>query len=41
MAGEDGDGGHEQLISNGEIFKLAFAERDKNQTMIGGGISTN
>jgi hypothetical protein len=28
------DGGHEQLISNGERFKPAFSERDKNQTMI-------
>jgi hypothetical protein len=25
------DGGHEQLISNGERFKPAFAERDKKQ----------
>ncbi len=36
------DGGHEQLISNGERFKLAIAERDKKQTMIDlRGISTN
>jgi hypothetical protein len=28
------DGGHEQLISNGGMFKPAFAERDKKQTMI-------
>ncbi len=28
------DGGHEQLISNGWRFKLAFAEREKKQTMI-------
>ena len=28
------DGGHEQLISNGERFKPAFAEKDKKQTMI-------
>jgi hypothetical protein len=36
------DGGHEQLISNGEQFKLAICERDKKQTMIGlRGISTN
>jgi hypothetical protein len=26
--------GHEQLISNGERVKPAFAERDKKQTMI-------
>jgi hypothetical protein len=29
-----GDGGHEQLISNGERFKPAFAERDKKQTRL-------
>jgi hypothetical protein len=28
------DGGHEQLISNGERFKFAFADRDKKQTII-------
>ncbi len=28
------DGGNEQLISNGERFKPAFAERDKKQSMI-------
>ncbi len=28
------DGGHEQLISNCERFKPAFAERDIKQTMI-------
>ncbi len=28
------DSGNEQLISNGERFKPAFAERDKKQTMI-------
>ncbi len=28
------DGGLEQLISNGERFKPAFAERDKKQAMI-------
>jgi hypothetical protein len=28
-----GNGGHEQLISNGEMFKPAFSERDKKQTM--------
>jgi hypothetical protein len=34
--------GHEQLISNGERFKPAFAERDKKQTMINlRGIPTN
>jgi len=27
-------GGHEQLISIGGRFKLAFAERDKKHTMI-------
>jgi hypothetical protein len=36
------DGGHEQLISNGEMFKLAFTMRYKKQTMIDlRGISTN
>jgi hypothetical protein len=36
------DGGHEQLISNGERFKPAFAERNYKQTMIDlRGISTN
>jgi hypothetical protein len=36
------DGGKEQLISKGERFKEAFAERDKKQTMIDlRGISTN
>jgi hypothetical protein len=29
-----GDGGHEQLISNGEKFKSAFAKRVKQQTRI-------
>jgi hypothetical protein len=29
-----GDGGHEQLISNGAAFKPAFAERDNKQEMI-------
>jgi hypothetical protein len=29
-----GDGGNEQLISNDERFKPAFAERDEKQTMI-------
>jgi hypothetical protein len=34
--------GHEQLISNGERFKPAFAERDKKQAMIDlRGIPTN
>ncbi len=28
------DGGHEQLISNGESFKPTFAERDQKLTMI-------
>jgi hypothetical protein len=28
------DGGYEQLISNGGMFKPACAERDKKQTMI-------
>jgi hypothetical protein len=27
------DGGHEQLISNGERFKPAYSQRDKKQTM--------
>jgi hypothetical protein len=37
-----GDGGHEQLISNGGRFKSAFAKRDKKQRMIGlQEISTN
>jgi len=31
---EDWNNGHEQLISTGERFKLAFAERDKKQRMI-------
>jgi hypothetical protein len=36
------DYGHEQLISNGERLKPAFAERDKKQKMIDlRGISTN
>jgi hypothetical protein len=36
------DGGHEHLISNGERFKPAFAERNDKQTMIDlRGISTN
>jgi len=36
------EGGHEQLISNGERFKPAFAERDKKQAMIDlRGIPTN
>jgi hypothetical protein len=39
---ETRDGTHEQLISNGESFKSAFAERDKKQKMIDlQGISTN
>jgi hypothetical protein len=39
---ETEDGGYEQLISNGERFKPAFAERDKKQTMLDlRGISTN
>jgi hypothetical protein len=29
-----GDGGHEQVTSNGERFNPAFAERDKKQTMV-------
>ncbi len=36
------DGRHEQLISNGERFKPAFSERDKNQILTDlRGISTN
>jgi hypothetical protein len=37
-----GNGGHEQLISNGGRFKPAFARRDKKQAMLDlRGISTN
>jgi hypothetical protein len=37
-----GDGGYEQLVSNGGRFKPALDERDKKQTMIDlRGISTN
>jgi hypothetical protein len=37
-----GDCGHEQLISSGGRFKLAFAARDKKQTMFDlRGISRN
>jgi hypothetical protein len=36
------DGGHKQLILNGERFRPAFAERDNKPTMIDlRGISTN
>jgi hypothetical protein len=31
---ERGDGGHEQLISNGGRIKPVFADRDKKPTMI-------
>jgi hypothetical protein len=42
LSNENRDSGHEQLTSNGERFKPAFAERVKKQTMIDlGGISTN
>jgi hypothetical protein len=39
---ETGDGGHEQLISNGGRFNPVFSERGKKQTIIDlRGISTN
>ena len=42
LSNENRDDGHDQLISNGERFKPAFAERVKKQTMIDlQGISTN